>query len=207
METCFTLLSHICTTFESQLVIYVLIALAMILEGEIFLLVAGSLVHFGILAFWPLVLAAILGTWSSDILWYEIGRRYGEKIVQRFGRWFFLTPERFLKIKKVIILRGNWLILASKFSYGLNHTFMLAAGTVKFDFRQFLKYQFSVSILWVLAFISLGRFFASSLAAVEKDIKFVGLAMLGIIVVFWVLKKLFVRSFLRKFLSNGEKNK
>lgn len=174
----------------------------MIIEGEIFLLVAGSLVHFGILDFWPLAVAAIIGTWLSDLFWYELGRRYGEKIVKRWGRWFLLTPERFLKIEELIIERGEWLILVSKFSYGLNHAFMLAAGTVKFNFKRFLKYQFSVSVLWVLAFVSLGRFFASSLATIEKDIKFVGLAMLGIVIVFWLVEKFFIRKFFRKFGVN-----
>ncbi len=201
METCAAILSSICLAFNSKLIIYFSIALVMLVEGEIFLLVAGSLVHFGVLDFWPLVLAGILGTWVSDLFWYEIGRRYGEKIVGRFGRWFFLTPARFLKIEKLILSHGTWLILVSKFSYGLNHTFMLAAGTVKFDFRRFLKYQFSISILWVLAFISLGRFFASSLAAIEKDIKIVSLIILVLAIVLVVIERLFIRNFLKKFIE------
>lgn len=203
MGTCAAILSSICLAFSSKLIIYFLIALLMIIEGEVFLLVAGSLIHFGVLDFWPLVLAATLGTWGSDLFWYEIGRRWGEKLVNRWGRWLLLTPARFSKIEELILERGEWLILISKFSYGLNHAFMLAAGTVKFDFKRFLKYQFSVSVLWVLAFVSLGRFFASSLATIEKDIKFVGLAMLGVIIIFWAIERFFIRKFFRKFVSNG----
>lgn len=203
METCAAILSSICLAFSSKLIIYFLIALFMVIEGEIFLLVAGSLIHFGVLDFWPLVLAATLGTWGSDLFWYELGRRYGEKLIGRFGRWFFLTPARFLKIEKLILSHGAWLILLSKFSYGLNHTFMLAAGTVKFDFKRFLKYQFSVSVLWVLAFISLGQFFASSLAVIEKDIKRVSLAVLTLAVVMAIVERLFIRKFLKKFTGNG----
>jgi membrane protein DedA with SNARE-associated domain len=196
-------LSNLCLAFSGNLIVYFFVALFMVIEGELFLLVAGSLVHFGILNFWPLTMAAIIGTWLSDLLWYELGRRYGEKIIKRWGKWFFLTPVRFLKIEEMIRERGEWLILVSKFSYGLNHAFMLAAGTVKFDFKKFLKYQFSVSVLWVLAFILLGRFFASSLATIEKDIKFVGLAMLGIVLIFWAGEKFFIRKFFKKIASNG----
>jgi len=203
MDFCAAILSQICLTFTGQFLIYTLIALAMLIEGEIFLLVAGSLVHLGLLDFWWLALAAILGTWTSDLVWYELGRRYGEKIVNCCGKWFLLTPERFLKIKEIISRRGIWLVLVSKFSYGLNHAFMMAAGTVRFSFRRFLKYQLVVSALWVFIFISLGRFFASGLATIEKDVRFVGLTMLGVVVVFWLIERFVIRGFFKRFIGNG----
>jgi len=208
METCAAILSHICLTFDSQILIYALIALAMLIEGEIFLLVAGSMVYFGLLDFGPLVLAAILGTWLSDIFWYEIGVRFGERFISRHGWWFFITPERFLKIKNVIQKRGFWMVFVSKFSYGLNHLFLLAAGASEFGFKRFLRYQMPVSALWALAFVFLGKMFAFGLDSVKHDIKLFGLGMLILILLVLLFERLFGKNFLKKFNGqNGIENK
>lgn len=204
MDFCAAILSQICLNFESQILIYSLIALAMILEGEIFLLVAGSLVHFDVLNLWPLLAAAILGTWLSDIFWYWIGARWGEKFILRYGRWFFITPERFLKMQKVIHQSGAWLILISKFSYGLNHLFMLTAGAVKLKLGEFLKYQLPVSALWAAIFIFLGKFFALSLEAVGKDIKIIGGGILVLAILILLSERLVSRKFFAEIKGKEE---
>ncbi|HRY52680.1 MAG TPA: DedA family protein [Candidatus Portnoybacteria bacterium] len=204
MGFCATILSQICFGLASQFLVYVAIALAMILEGEIFLLVAGSLVHFGLLDFWPLVAAAILGTWLSDIIWYQIGSRWGEKFIRRFGKWFFITPERFLKMQKVIWESGSWFILISKFSYGLNHLFMITAGSVKYGFKKFLKYQLPISAIWAMAFVLLGKVFALSLNVVHKDIKIIGIGILILAGLLLLSERLISRKFFAKVNEKNE---
>lgn len=208
MEICAAILYKICLTFNSQLFIYFLIGLAMIIEGEIFLLVAGSLVHFGLLDVWPLALTAVLGSWLSDILWYEAGKRWGEKFISRCGRWFFITPTRFVKIKLLINGRGFWLTLFSKFSYGLNHLFLAAVGAANLNFRRFLKYQLPVSALWALIFIFLGKFFSDGLMAARHDMKLLGWSMVGAIGAILLAERFLGRlgwNFLEKFIGRSKK--
>ena len=205
MNTCAAILSQICLNFESQLLIYALIALVMILEGEIFLLVAGSLVALGFLKLIPLLIAAILGSWLSDIFWYWLGRRYGENLIKKYGRWFLITPERFFKIERIILSNGFPFIFLSKFFYGFYHLCILAAGAANFNFKKFLKFQMPVSFFWALLFVFLGKIFAFSLSIIEKDIKMLGLGIISFIILIITLEWIFRKTFLRKFL-NGNKN-
>ncbi len=206
IEACAALISNLCSAnvgVSGELIAYIVIAFAMIFEGEIFLLVAGSLVHLGVLDLWPTLVASFLGTIGSDIFWYSLGNKYGTKLIVKHGRWFFITPERFAKIERLIQKKGNWLILFSKFLYGLNHAFLAAAGAVKFSFERFIKVQIFASAFWVVLFILLGRFFASGLLIIKKDIRLVGGGMLVLIILFVLLERFLEKRFLRKFLGNG----
>ncbi|KKS26060.1 MAG: DedA [Parcubacteria group bacterium GW2011_GWC2_42_6] len=206
MKTCAAILSYLCLSVGSQLLLYFLIVLAMVFEGEIFLLVAGSLVHLGVLKLVPLVIAAVLGTWLSDIFWYWLGWRWGETMANKYGRWFFLTPERFLKVKKLIAAKGVWLILATKFSYGLSHIFLLAAGATHFNFKKFIKYQIVISFGWALFFIFLGKIFAFSLMNIEKDLKVLGLGLLALVATFLFFEHFIQKIFTKRYLNgNGQK--
>lgn len=206
IEACAALISGLCATniwVSGELIAYIIIAFAMIFEGEIFLLVAGSLVHLDVLAFWPTLIASFLGTVASDIFWYSFGKKYGTKLLTKHGRWFFVTPERFIKIEQLIQKKGNWLIFLSKFLYGLNHAFLTTAGAVKFDFKRFVKIQIFASAFWVVLFVLLGKVFASSLSLVKKDVRLVGLGMLALVILIVLLEKFLKKRFLRKFLGNG----
>ena len=59
--------------------------------------------------------AAVLG----DNVGYWIGVRGGRKAVHRFGRYVFLTPERFARAEKFFARRGNRVVLVARFIDGL----------------------------------------------------------------------------------------
>src|SRR4030042_1647703 len=125
--------------------IYAGIFLLMIFLGEEFLLIIGALARFGIVDFWDAVFFALLGTFLGDILWYQLGRRYGE------------------------------------------------------DF---------VSIGWVMAFISLGYFFAHNLAALQHDVKVFAILMVLVFGGFILLEKFIEKLIESKVIGreNGNSN-
>ncbi|PJE60062.1 MAG: hypothetical protein COU85_00235 [Candidatus Portnoybacteria bacterium CG10_big_fil_rev_8_21_14_0_10_44_7] len=209
MQTCTALLAHLCLSIGSggQVAAYFLIALGMVFEGEIFLLVAGSLTFFQILYLPWVLLAALLGTFAGDVFWYKLGRRYGRGLIQKYGRWFLIPSQRFAKMEKMVLEHGPWLIFLTKFLYGLNHAFLVAAGAIKFGFKKFLRYQLPASAFWMFVFVFLGHFFASSLAALKKDIHFFGLSLLGLIVLILILERAFGKKFISRFLNNNHNNR
>ena len=75
-------------TGTNAFLVYFLLGLGMILEGEIFLMVAGSLVQLRILELKWVLAAVFSGALIGDFLWYWIGRRYGAGLsfFGRFGR-------------------------------------------------------------------------------------------------------------------------
>ena len=171
-------------------------------------MIIGALARFGIVDFWDAVFFALLGTFLGDILWYQLGRRYGEDFVSKYGRWFFITPSRFETLKKLIVKNGGLFIFISKFMYNLNHISIVAAGTVRFNFRKFLKFQVFVSIGWVMAFISLGYFFAHNLAALQHDVKVFAILMVLVFGGFILLEKFIEKLIESKVIGreNGNSN-
>lgn len=187
--------------------IYAGIFLLMIFLGEEALLIIGALARFGFIDFWDSVFFAMLGTFLSDIFWYQLGRRYGEDFVLKYGRWFFITPERFKKLKTLIMKKSGLFIFVSKFMYNLNHVSLVAAGAIKFNFRRFLKFQIFVSIGWVLAFISLGFFFANNLAGLQHDVKVFAIVMVLVFVGFILIERFIEKLIESRVMKNGNGDK
>src|SRR3990172_13372159 len=100
--------------------IYAGIFLLMIFLGEELLLIVGALARFGFVDYWDAVFFALLGTFLGDILWYQLGRRYGENFVAKHGKWFFMNPARFAMLRQLITKNGGLFIFVSKFMYNLN---------------------------------------------------------------------------------------
>lgn len=203
METCANILLSACQEGGGQLVAYFFVFFGMFIQEEIILLVSGSLTFFKILDFPQVLLAAFLGGIIWDSFWFWMGRRYGEKFILQFGKYFFVTPERFFKMQRSIKNNGAKFIFLTKFLYGLNRTFLMAAGASKMKFKKFLSYQAGTTAFLVLLFVSLGRFFASSLETLGQDIKFVGLGILTFIVLILLLEKLFGKKFFTRLFGNG----
>jgi membrane protein DedA with SNARE-associated domain len=177
--------------------IYAGIFLLMIFLGEELLLIVGALARFGFIDFWDSVFFAILGTFFGDMFWYQLGKRYGENFVIKYGRFFFMTPARFKNLKTFIMRKSGLFIFVSKFMYNLNHISLVAAGAIKFNFKKFLKFQIFVSMGWVLAFVSLGFFFANNLAVLRHDVTVFTIVVVLVFAGFILLEKI-----LEKFIKS-----
>jgi membrane protein DedA with SNARE-associated domain len=187
--------------------IYAGIFLLMIFLGEELLLIVGALARFGFIDFWDAVFFAILGTFFGDMFWYQLGRRYGENFVIKYGRWFFITPARFNKLKAFIMRKSGLFIFVSKFMYNLNHISLVAAGAIKFNFRRFLKFQIFVSMGWVLAFVSLGFFFANNLAGLQHDVTIFTIVVVLVFAGFILLEKILEKFIKSKVFDKENGNK
>ncbi len=173
----------------------------LMLAGEEVLLVVGALTHFGVLDFSDAFFFACLGTICGDILWFKIGKRYGENFILKHGAWFFITPERFKKLENIISQRGGIFIFLSKFMYNLNHISLVAAGAIKFPFKKFIKYQIPISLVWVYIFMSLGHAFAYNLAKIKHDVTLFTILVLAVFVGFIIIEK-FIEKIIRWRIFN-----
>jgi membrane protein DedA with SNARE-associated domain len=100
-----------------------------------------NVVAVGVIAF----LAAVLG----DNIGYWIGARGGRRIVHRFGRYIFLTPERLERAEKFFARRGNRIVVVARFIDGLRQLNGVIAGITAMPWRTFLLYNAIGAALWV----------------------------------------------------------
>lgn len=100
-----------------------------------------NIVAVGAIAF----VAAVMG----DNIGYWIGVRGGRKLVHRFGRYVFLTPERLERAERFFARRGNRIVLVARFIDGIRQFNGVIAGITAMPWRTFLLYNAIGAFLWV----------------------------------------------------------
>src|SRR5919107_792860 len=89
--------------------------------------------------------AAVLG----DNVGYWIGVRGGRKVVHRFGKYIFITPERLDRAERFFARRGNRIVVVARFIDGLRQLNGVIAGITAMPWRTFLIYNAIGAALWV----------------------------------------------------------
>jgi len=90
---------------------YVAIVVGTLFEGETTLLAAGAMAHRGLLSL-PMVLAvAFFGGVLGDQIWFQIGRRFGQPIIDRRPAWH----RRMAVIDRLLHRYGTLFVLLFRF--------------------------------------------------------------------------------------------
>lgn len=89
--------------------------------------------------------AAVLG----DNVGYWIGVRGGRRLVHRFGRYVFITPERLARAEGFFARRGSRVVVVARFIDGLRQLNGVIAGITAMPWRTFLLYNAIGAALWV----------------------------------------------------------
>lgn len=181
---------------EHSQLIYAVLFLAMIIEGEFFLMAVGVLVHLGALQLGETFFVAYAGVLMSDIFWYNIGVYLkNHHSNHRPVKWLENKTARFLVSAKEKPFKAMFI---SKFISGLNHSTLILLGFLKVDFKYFIKAQIIISFLWTLLFLALGFLFGyAAFSFTHRLNKFLLIALVLIISV------LFVDRILRHFIGNN----
>jgi membrane protein DedA with SNARE-associated domain len=133
--------------------------------------------------------AAIVG----DNLGYVLGRVGGRRLVLRFGRYVFLTEERFARVESFFERYGGRVVTVSRFVEGLRQANGIVAGTTGMDWLRFALFNALGATLWVGTWVAVGYVAGSHLDAVYSGITRYSLVVLGVLVVaavaFWLIRR------------------
>jgi len=148
------------------------------LEGETFVIFAGYAASLHVLNLPLLIAAAWVGSFAGDQLWFFLGRRYGQLLLQRYPSWL---PG--VEIALGLARRYNTIfILSFRFIYGIRNVSSFALGMSGLPWLRFLGLNFIAAGLWSLAFAGSGYFFGRASEAVLGDVaQDVGLILLALI--------------------------
>ncbi len=179
---------------------YIVLFFTMLILGEEAMLVAGSLSHLGVLKPWTAFIFALLGVYAGDTFWFSIGWHLGNGFVKRFGKFFFVTEERFQKIQDLFNNNGKWVLFFSKFIFGFNHLVMAAAGASRMKIKKFVICQFYTSFIWTMIFMSLGYAYSGFINSITKNVKIIGLSFLAFFVIF-IISERQIKKFAEKIFN------
>ncbi len=134
-----------------------------LIAGAVF---AGSgrlnIVAVGVVGF----LAAVTG----DNIGYAIGRFGGRALVERWGRYVFLTKERLDKAERFFGRHGGKIIVVARFIEGLRQANGIIAGISGMRWLKFLACNALGAALWVGTWVSVGYFAGQHITAIYNDI-------------------------------------
>lgn len=164
--------------------------------GETILLVAGYFAatrpdQFHIVR---VMLTAATGAVIGDNIGFAIGHHYGRGFLLRVGRFFLLTPKRFVHMENYFEHHGNKTILVARFITGLRvFAAVLAGASRKMPWRIFFAYNVAGALLWSIVITTLGYLFGQSLPLLIKWVGRSGtillIAAIVIGVIAWRLKR------------------
>ncbi|MGH7240199.1 MAG: DedA family protein [Candidatus Saccharimonadales bacterium] len=98
--------------------------------------------------------AAVLG----DNLGFAIGTFGGQPLLERFGKYIFLTPERLQKAENYFTKKGGRIVVVARFIEGLRQANGIIAGLSDMTWRKFLSFNVLGAALWVGLWTSVGYF-------------------------------------------------
>ena len=126
--------------------------------GETVLILGAVYAGTGRLSIVLVVLLGFLGAVTGDNIGFAIGRFGGRPLVERFGRYIMLTPERLDKATDFFERRGAAIIVVARFVEGLRQANGIIAGTTEMHWARFLAFNALGAALWVGLWSSVGYF-------------------------------------------------
>lgn len=176
--------------------------LIMIIEGPIITIIGAFLASLGFFNVGIIFLLSVLGDIVGDILLYALGYWGGSRILSRAERWLrinFITME---KLRHFFTLHGQRTIFYVKSTTGLCWITFILAGTLKMDFRKFLRASFLGGIIWSGFLVLSGFFFGYAFEKINDYLKYAGIIVAVTAISFIFFVTLYKKRQSRKILEN-----
>ncbi len=173
--------------------IYAVFALCTV-EGDITLLISGTMAHGGFFGNWgfaKLFVAGTAGGVVGDCVGYAVGRIFHQNA--REYRFYQVAQPR---VEKLTDKFGSLAIIISKYIYGIRVAVCVSYGVSKMPFWRFLGASAISCSLWVLILSGLGYFFSGAITGIIGDFKQVGFVLFFVvmfgIIIFYVLERYYI---------------
>ena len=134
--------------------------------GETVLILAAVYAGAGRLNVVLVGLLGFLGAVIGDNVGFAIGHFGGRPLIERYGRYIFLTPERVARATGFFQRHGGWIIIVARFIEGLRQANGIIAGMSGIHWAKFLVFNAIGAALWVVAWTSVGYFSGSHINAI-----------------------------------------
>jgi membrane protein DedA with SNARE-associated domain len=174
-------------------VIYSVLFVGLLLEGEAVLFTAVYLIHQGKLDPGDTIGIAICGVLIGDSLWYFSGTAIsGLPVIRKI---IAKVPKDF---DAFIGKRPKISIIVSKFIYGFHRPTLIRLKAVGVVYTNFLKADIPGALLWIAIVSALGYFFSSSTALLKEYFKYWEIGLAVSLIIFILISKLVSKFILKK---------
>jgi membrane-associated protein len=170
---------------------YVIMFLLMIVEGPVVTLVAALLASLGFFSLPIVFMLSIVGDLLGDVLWYGIGRKWGQSFMVQYGRFVGISQELINRVQKFFDRYGGRAVFGAKSTTGLCLATFIVAGAAGMPLRVFLVNAFMGGVVWTSILVALGYFFGTLYLQIAQYIAWAGWFVFGSALVSIVLLSLY----------------
>lgn len=171
------------------IIIYLILFLGVIIEGEIAVIFAGIFAYLGSINIFMAMIAVVLGGITKSFLGYTIGyyleKHHSKKLFMNKieGRMSYFLP-RFKE-------RPFWSIFISRFFIlGIGWFTIIFSGYKKIPLKIYIKAEAYSLAIWSVGIMALGFFFGYTALSISRDVRHVLVIILIFFIVFFVLEKI-----------------
>lgn len=146
------------------------------------LLAAGALVGTHKMNFALAISLPVLGAACADVLWYELGRHKGIRVLQFLCK-ISLEPDSCVRTtENVFEKHGANSLLVSKFIPGFGSAAAPLAGVFRMRFARFFLLDLAGTVIWAGTFFTLGYIFRDAIERIAADARRLGAGLLILLV-------------------------
>lgn len=153
--------------------------------GETALIAAAFLAGIGHLNIFLVGVVAFAAAVVGDNIGFAIGHFGGHPLVNRWGKYVLLTPERLTKAERFFNRHGGKMVVIARFVEGLRQLNGIIAGISEMRWPRFLGFNALGAALWVAVWASAGYFGGNHLSAFHRY-EFVFSAIVGALIIGWI---------------------
>ena len=154
------------------------------LPGETMLIAASLYAGAGHLNVWLVGLVGFAAAVMGDNVGYVIGRKGGRELIERFGKYVFVTPDRLDRAEAFFTRHGGKVVTIARFVEGLRQLNGIIAGTVEMPWHRFVLFNALGAALWVGTWTSLGYLAGNHVETIGRYTTYAAIAG-AVLVVAW----------------------
>jgi membrane protein DedA with SNARE-associated domain len=114
-------------------------------------------------------LLGFLGAVTGDNIGFAIGHFGGRRLLERYGRFILLTPERLDRATAFFERHGGKIITVARFIEGLRQANGIIAGSTGMHWAKFVAFNALGAALWVAVWVSIGYFSGSHINTIYDE--------------------------------------
>lgn len=181
-------------TYPAAFVLLAFAGLVMPIPQDVTLMIAGYLVHRGVMETSATLPVCIIGVVVGDSMLFWIARKGADRLqrVPAFGR--LLAPARLARAQGALARHEAVTIAVARNVAGLRAAVFATAGATGTSFRRFLLWDSLSSIPNVALFVALGYFFSNRVKTLTRDVTraegWMGLAVAAVVLALVVVTAL-----------------
>lgn len=177
---------------------YALVFIGCIVEGPIVMITCGFLLRAAQFQLVPLYFALMAGDFTADIGWYAVGRFGARSLVDRFGKFFNITPEITTKIEKRFHTYQDSILFISKITMGFGFALatLIVAGMLHVPFKRYVILNFLGGFVWTAFLLVVGYFFGNIYFLLAEPLKigFIIFAVAVVVFGLWAINRYLVKT-------------